>query len=221
MDDLNEKIKKGLEFYQEDGDLGDVRSELDARVDAMFEVSKSPKKKKSKGSMWMVLVLLLLLVLAGLYFMNAKSNAKEASTDEIFAAYYEPFPNIVNVTTRGEEGMVADGDIGFQQAMMLYDQGDFRGALSLMDESTEDATQLLYLGIAQLETNQSAAAVATLEQAMRLESEDVQDAAQWYLALAHLQNGNEASARKQLQEIVAMEKHYKKREAERILNEWN
>lgn len=217
MDDLNEKIRRGQELYREDGNPDNVKSELDARIDAMFDHAKGPGKKKPRGTTWLVLVLLLLMVLAGLYFMKSNADEPEVSTSEIFAANYEPFPNTINGQTRGEEGMISEGDVDFQQAMLLYEQGDYQEALGRMEGGSTDAVKLLYRGIALLETGQTEGAIQSLEQAVALADVEVQDAATWYFALAHVKAGNVSEAQIALEAIVQMDEHYKKKEAADIL----
>ena len=217
MDDLNEKIKRGQDLYREDGHTDDVKSELDARIDAMFDHAKGPGKKKPNGTTWLVLVLLLLMVLAGLYFMKNSADHQEVSTSEIFAANYEPFPNTINGQTRGEAGTIIEGEVDFQQAMLLYGQGNYQEALVYMEGITTDATKLLYRGIALLETNQNEAAIQSLEQSVALEDDEIQDAATWYLALAQVKAGNVSSAQVALEAILQMDEHYKKKEAADIL----
>lgn len=221
MDDLNEKIRRGQELYREDGNTDDVKSELDARIDGMFDHAKGPRKKKSSGTTWLVLVLLLLMVLAGLYFMKRQSDQPTVSTAEIFAAHYEPFPNTINGKVRGDVGRVSDRELDFQQAMLLYDQGDYQEALVYMEGLSIDAVNLIYQGIALLETEQTAAAIQTFDEAIGLRDEEVQDAACWYFALAHIKAGNKVQAQIALQRILQMDKHYKKKEAADILEQLN
>lgn len=217
MDDLNEKIRRGQELYREDGNPDDVKSQLDARIDAMFDHTKGPGKKKPNGTIWLVLVLLLLMVLAGLYFMKSTDDQSEFTTEEIFAANYEPFPNIINGQTRGEEGMISEEDVDFRQAMLLYEQGDFQAALGRMKSDSLDAFKLLYRGIALLETGQTEGAIQSLAQAVAIENEEIEDAVTWYLALAHVKAANVSEAQIALETIVQRDDHYKKKEAADIL----
>lgn len=217
MDDLNEKIRRGQELYREDGNQDDVKAELDARIDAIFGHSKGPGKKKPNGTIWLVLVLLLLMVLAGLYFMKNNPDEPEVSTSEIFAAHYEPFPNTINGQTRGEEGTIVEGEVDFQQAMLLYGRGDYQEALGRMEGVSMDAVMLLYRGIALLETGQTKAATQSFDQAIALENEEFQDAVIWYLALSQIKAGDIKEAQGTLQRIVQMDQHYKKKEAADIL----
>ena len=157
-------------------------------------------------------VITLILVPAVFLFTD-----KNPTSEELFIAYYEPYEEML--TSRGNSvdslGMLlADG-------MDAYNRGAYKLCSELLEsylaQQPEAHRVALYLGIAQLEINQQQSAESNFKRAQLDPSFKQQ--AQWYQALSYLKFKDRDKARDVLTAIAGSENHYRKSEAERLLND--
>ena len=139
----------------------------------------------------------LLLVLAGLFYFPSQSH---------FQAHFEPFENNLNQELElvlTEQGAAFDVQAlkTLQKGLQNYQQQDYKQAISLFEnylnpsENTYKQTAVkLYLSNAYLATSQTAKAIDLLQTMGSYE-------AQWYLALAYLQQADIPKAKKLLQKL--------------------
>ena len=135
---------------------------------------------------------------------------------ELYAQYFQPYPNVFEPTLRGsEEEAVSNRTLGFR----AYDQGDYTTASVLFKEALkekEDAGILLLLGNANL-------VLGNVEEAQNnfltlIKHFDELDAqAKLYLGLSYLKQGDSKKARLILQELSEPEATYSKK-AKELLN---
>lgn len=134
---------------------------------------------------------------------------------ELYATYYEPYPNVVNPAQRSE-GAATDAA---GQAMYFYEQGEFEKAIQLFTQepSLSDQAYRFYLGVSYLGSKNAQQAISILTPL----SEDAQFAFHepvlWYLGLAQLQTSKPELARETLQKVIAIGGDYKA-EAQAILD---
>ena len=142
------------------------------------------------------------LLLAGLgiggYYYLLENESSQ------FEAYYQPYPNIITETNRGD----ASAADQIQRAMQWYELGEYASAVAVFDSilasapaDTVQSSLLFYRGIAHLELNQTTQAIQDLDQAIENPNERLAEAAQWYLALAYLRAGQVTPAQEKLQAI--------------------
>lgn len=117
----------------------------------------------------------------------------------LFQQHFEPYPSIRPVV-RG------DSTNGGSKAMALYEAHDYEGALALLEDNRKrepnDPRVVFYAGLSRLALGQARQAIPDLEQVRRLEGNELQAPAEWYLALAHLRNQDQAEARSRLERIA-------------------
>ena len=114
-------------------------------------------------------------------------------------------PGDVELTVRGEPAKTSL-PAQLAAALDLADKGDIAGALSqLNDLSRANASSRqasLALGAVQLRAGQNAEAVATLDAARNLKSDqDIQDEVDWFLGIALVRTGDRGRARSLLESI--------------------
>lgn len=136
---------------------------------------------------------------------------------QLFAEYFEPYPNIIMPTVRG---VVENDSTVKAQAFRAYDQNDYELAIQLFEKlSTQDEAVLLYLGNSYLASGQPEKALLLFEKV--LNNYDVFDEqAEWYVAVSYLKLEEREKARAALQKVVARESSYKSK-AQLILDKLN
>lgn len=120
---------------------------------------------------------------------------KEGAEPDLFAKYFEPYPNVIMPTVRGNEN---EDSTTIQKAYRTYDQGDYTEAILLFEAvNPQDEGVLMYLGSSYLATGQAEKAIPILKK-LEAESGLFADEARWYLVLAYLQSGNKEQANRLL-----------------------
>ncbi|MCH7409792.1 tetratricopeptide repeat protein [Belliella sp. DSM 111904] len=138
---------------------------------------------------------------------------RDNSTMKLYQAFYTPAENISYPLTRGDQ------DDLINLAFSTYEEGDYEGAipyLKQLQEETGSADISLYIGSAHLALNQTADAIAQLNQKPNV-SYEFKYRFQWYLALAYLQADNVSDARKLLEDLIE-NGDYKVNAAESLLS---
>ncbi len=167
---------------------------------------------------WLVAASIIVLLGIGSLFYNSYNSHKP---EKIFAAYFEPYRNIVHPVERG----AGDGSIE-SKAFQAYENGKFYKAINLfnsIDYLEEDDSHNIdfYKGISLLAINKNKEAIdILLPIATDIEkgSYDLSQKANWYLALAYLNSKEIDKARSQFFMIANDAAFtYKKDEAKEIL----
>ena len=155
----------------------------------------------------------LLLLLGGiLLFWNPNPEL-----GELYAQHYAPYEDMILDRSEASEGT----EQLLIQGMEAYNRQEYplaeRHLQEYLAQSPEQYGAALYLGIAQLETNQLEAAEASFRRA----SQDIkfEQQAQWYLSLLYLKSEQMTKVRTALQAIADNAQHYKHREASTLLKD--
>lgn len=112
---------------------------------------------------------------------------RDKPSEELYAQYYQPYPNIIAPTVRGEADTSA-----IAKAFDAYDTENYELSAQLFDrlyESDKLSFALLYAGISYLEIEQTKTATQRFI-LLEAENSDLKDAVQWYLSLALLKDDN-------------------------------
>lgn len=151
------------------------------------------------------------LLLVAIFLFNTGPNSQE-----LYAAYYEPYPNVVNPIERSS-GVPTDAA---GKAMYFYEQGNFEEAISLFTQELPPSDQAyrFYLGVSYLGTEQPELAEETLQPLLRDEEGAFYEAALWYTGLAQLAKGLADPARETLEKVIDLRGEYI-REAQELLEE--
>lgn len=138
-----------------------------------------------------------------------------AKPEELYAQYFQVYPNVFEPTVRGNE--TADKR---RDAFGAYDRGDYKTAVILFDELLKEKEEpgiLILVGNANL-------MLGNIEQAQTnfltliKDFDDLDGQAKWYLGLSYLKQGNEKKARLILQELGDPEFTYSKKAKELLKN---
>ena len=149
-----------------------------------------------------------IFILIGVFVWLGKS-----STDDLYAEYYTPYPNVFEPTLRGNE--ITNERT---ETFAAYEQGDYKkaveGFLYILSDKKEPGVMLL-LANAQLSLGKTNDAISLLKDLIASYDElDMQ--AKWYLALCYLKSNNSQEAKKLLQQLEGTEITYASK-AKRLL----
>lgn len=137
--------------------------------------------------------------------------AESPSSAELFAANFEPYPNIAVDLTRGSEP--SPEEIAFT----AYENGDYLQAVDMIEALTDQPANRFYLAQAQLAQNEYTAAQKLLLPLASQVDFPLAQEANWYLALADLGLERNTEATQRLTSIVATEDHPFREKARALL----
>jgi tetratricopeptide (TPR) repeat protein len=135
-------------------------------------------------------------------FMNDFRNRP----DELFQAYFTPYPNMFEATTRSSEAV----DSKRKDAFQAYEQGDYQKAASLFKDLLKDkqeAGMILLLGNSNLILGNVDEAKENFI-ALNTDFDELDMQAKWYLSLCYLKSGETEKARAILKELGDTEISY-------------
>ncbi len=207
--------------YQDDDFVREVQFQQDLQVAAISNsrdelraimVSESPARTAAVGHpvrrnlyRWAAVAAILIIGLA-IYFMPKSLS----STEQIYAHYYEPFPNTLTPITKGEATEM--------DAYQMYEAGQYDDAIATLDaiENPIPGDQF-YLASAYLARGDLADAARSFRP-LELGSSNFQVPAKWYQALILIRQEKINDALQRLQEI-AQENHPLATRAENLIRD--
>ncbi len=133
-------------------------------------------------------------------------------TADLVAAYYVPYPNIINPVKMGEKSH-SHQEVE-KEAMRAYEAGDFMRAAELLEQlSMKSANQwwLFYLGNAYLGAKKgelASRAFLSLKKQPTFLNMGLSEQTDWYLALSYLQMDRKSEAKALLRPIQTSSKIY-------------
>jgi hypothetical protein len=161
-----------------------------AELKSFLKGIEIPKEKKNYR--WLAIaasfVGILFITIFSIYYSSEKSSTN------LYAAYFQPYPNEVAPIVRGQNSSSPNTD-----AFQAYEKEDYELSAKLFENISEDYA-LLYGGISNLEIGQTQKAINQLK-SLSLQNSNYQDVAEWYLALAYLKNNETEKAKKVLNSI--------------------
>ncbi|MEQ9438256.1 MAG: tetratricopeptide repeat protein [Cyclobacteriaceae bacterium] len=148
-----------------------------------------------------------LLVLAGWWFFMQQSPSPES----LYAAYFTPAAGLPTTLGYSENTDFAEG-------MVSYKMEEYAEAVQwwqpLLQADPTNDTLNYYLGVASLANEQAPEAIDYLTQVIETSSSVYNADAQWYLALAYLQNNEVEPAKALLTELSQREGAYREQSRE-------
>lgn len=142
---------------------------------------------------------ILLIVLSGIWVFTQKPDGKE-----LFAAYYQPYPNTIAPIVRGENNTIKDS---VYNAFAAYENKEYTVAsaqFNALYNSTGKSYFKIYEAVCLLALDKTQEAIQILTKNI-YEEEDTQIIKNWYLALAYIKQNNFANAKPLLQQVAATE----------------
>ncbi|MGV3586442.1 MAG: tetratricopeptide repeat protein [Adhaeribacter sp.] len=153
---------------------------------------------------------IILLVTSTLLFFNTKT-----SSEEIYTAYYTPYPIETFRSAPSENNLAAE-------AATAYKAGDYQRSISLYKQllaTTADEQALFYLGNAYLSAGLTQQAISTYETYLQQYQEFAPEA-KWYLGLSYTQANQDSKAKKLFQDLAANPENEYSNKAKEILKKY-
>lgn len=176
------------------------------------EAQQKSNKNVNRLGVGLVSIISIILVSFSYYYFKSSVGVK---SEQIFAEYFTPYPNVVAPITRSADGVKRDVFI----AMNYYDSMRYDEAIVEFDRLIEREEykneMLFYKAVALLAKGHSPEALMSfklIEQTSEFENQK-----KWYLALTYLDLGDLNQAKLVLDEIIT-DKSYFMIEAEELLN---
>ena len=180
---------------------------------------KMARRRNMRIRVFIAFLLLTMLLVALFYTMRPK-NVLNTSQDQIFAAYFEPYPSLSGQKNGGREVL----DV-LDKAMMAYEDGRYDLAINAFEQlekqdSVAGRQPRFYHALSLMASNQNEQAILLLEDMIEEESTLLTQPVEWYLALAYLK-GNRIEDAKLLLNSFAKKStsSFKQAEAASILQE--
>lgn len=200
--DNHRQLLKGLEI----GFNLELKSMLQ-KEEAKFKQApvKEPKRTKSFYILFGMAAAVSVLIVSVFVLQN-----RNLSNEQLFAQYYETYPNVEQPVSRSEKNV--------ENPYALYESGAYEKALlmfeDIIDEHSEDQAALFYAGISSMEMHNAEAAITYLNNSIDANQKKYTRPAYWYLALAYLDNGQPENAKNTLDNLVSGEDKYAARATE-------
>ncbi|HPA35611.1 MAG TPA: hypothetical protein PLA16_04550 [Chitinophagales bacterium] len=156
---------------------------------------------------------IILVVFAALIFALIRPD-----TDDLYASYYEPFPNLEKPTTRDKTATDLPA-----KAFYAYDTENYATAAALFDQIyTQQAADyaILYEGLSYMELGKFRQAIQTFELFDFEKQNNYTHTISWYLALCYLKNQQTERAKFLLEEVSHSDSQFKASSTE-LLEELN
>lgn len=186
---------------EERQEIKSLFSNLEIQTVTASEESR-PKKTETKVISirpWLVAASVILLLGLGSWLLFF--NDSDLNTDQLYAANFTPYENVVHPIERGEQ--LEDLKT---QAFTAYEDADFTLALELFKElqiQQADPYIAFYEAIVLMQLNKHQEAIPLLEGYIENDGQ-LKDRATWYLALAFLKQNEIGKSRAQLEKLVKM-----------------
>lgn len=182
------------------------RQKLKAKLQK-FETESSGRKRRNRKT-WIPIAAAILILIGVVSIFNSK----QTSNSDLFAEYFEPYPNTVAPLVRGENA--ADNKT---EAFKAYESGDFKSAsifFNRLFETNSEEYARFYEAVALMADRQFEASKTIF--ASSVWSEEYSEKANWYLALNYLHLEQNKNARTILENIVEA-KSYQHENAKKLL----
>jgi len=231
--DMTEHERKAFEkqLFQDDELKRSVEVQRDIYLGINFHFQESLKNKLQKeetnpsgfdtrkqgNQRWLIQAMsvaasLTLLLGVGYWFLNS-----QVTPEDLYAANYQPYPNIVNPVERS--GALPQDQLG--EAMMAYEQGNYEAAIETFEKQfdTLKPSYSFYFALCLLEVGESKRAAATLEEVVTSQDETFYLPALWYESLAYLQDHQTQKAQQTLETLLEQENSTYHDRARKILDQ--
>lgn len=177
--------------------------------EALKEKLRLQEKEKKTDLTWLYAAASLLLIIGVAFWFTGYQNN---STEKLYLANFEPYPNTVEPLVRSESKNTMR-----TRAFIAYEEKDFKNAVALFNKlyiQTEEDYAKFYSAMCYMELNEIKKASEILSNTSWTPA--YQDKANWYLALCKLSLDQKNEARTLLQAIIKNSK-FKTAQAKSLL----
>jgi hypothetical protein len=189
----------------------DFKAEFEFQKKAKVAVSLSERKKlksqlndienslkqKNNNKIWLSIAasILIFLSLGSIFVWNSS-----AKNDNLYADFYETFPNIEAPTTRGESTLNVKS-----KAFFAYDSKEYKKAKELFSEiykAEKTDYAIFYIGLSEMELNEHKKAINTFSLFEGDAHNNFYYYVKWYKSLCYLKENDMENCKKLLIEVA-------------------
>lgn len=171
-----------------------------------------PRLATSRSRKWLALVASLLLLVAATWWW-VQASASTTLGAETFAAHFSPHRNLAVNITRASEMTSPE-----ERAYAAYEAANWSEAAKAIAALPPSPLHDFYRAQIALQEEEASQAVQLLSELVQTDF-PLQQEAQWYLALAYMQQNQSEQAARWLQRILAVPDHPYQKEAKQLLQE--
>lgn len=188
---------------------------ISVKKDNLRSRLKSLEQPKKKTNYYAIAIAASIILALGVFALLQPKTTQ--SNAQLFAAYFEPYDNIIVPASRGDE--VTDAK---SKAFRAYDLKNYAIASQQFESlyaSTNTSYYLFYQAVCELQLGETDNAISHLKAHQQF-TDKLSPQTNWYLALAYLKKGHTEDAKIVLQQIREKQT-YQYEAAEAILKEMN
>lgn len=144
-------------------------------------------------------------------------NNTDINTQELYAAYYEPYDNVVHPIERGNK--LEDLK---SRAFLAYEKEDYELAITLFEKLNQQSTDgyiNFYNAIVLMQLERHKEAIPLFKNYISSKGE-LSDRAHWYLALSYLKTNTIGNAKNELDSLIKL-KGFKQEDAKALRDQLN
>jgi len=218
--EFDELLKSDIDFEKEVIFQTNIKKAVKKEDDIRFrsliseiEVKTNKSIRKPNYAKWLVAASI--VVLLGLTYFFTQNN--DASTDELFTSYFEPYRNVIQPIERGDNQQDTK-----TLAFMAYEKGDYENAIKLFSKlyaENKESYYLFYKANALLKLEKADEAIPLLLEHLKTK-DTLTEKTNWYLALAYLKLNDKNNAKKALKKVIDDGK-FKTNEAKELLKKFD
>ena len=198
---LVEQEKVLIAAIRYDGAVGDLKYLEDLEQKLQKETPLRLSSGSGKWYYYAAAAVIGIAVVAAVFMTTFKDNP-----DELYQAYFAPYPNMFEPTTRSAES----DDSRRNEAFQAYEQKDYKKAATLFSELLKDNREpglLLLLGNSNMMIGNVEEAKENFI-ALNTEFDELDIQAKWFLSLCYLKSGETEKASAILKELGDTEISY-------------
>lgn len=197
---------------------GQVRDFLEKKDQEMGPVKEPGGKQIKIGRLqWMYGVAAAIILFVVGYILLQITFSSSPTSAELFEAYYEPYPNLIEAQQRGESNKSMEE---LDMAISNYESGNYMEAaagFSRLDDKEKEGLVWLYEGISYIESDSIDQAIASLKEARKREV-TLEWQCQWYQGLAYLKFDHNNEAKIIFEKLTVSDNPFRDRST-KILNQ--
>jgi hypothetical protein len=175
------------------------RQNMKSKFEEWEQESGVSSESLSKSIYWKLAIAASVVLAIGLLFFVFQNPSNE----ELFLAYYEPYPNYEYTITRNE---ISNGELLKANAFSAYDQANYAVAAKRFSEILEkDKNNIpvrFFRASSLINLKEYEKCMRDFEIVSASQHEFYSDAATWYLALVFIKSSNTEESKKQLGKIL-------------------
>lgn len=202
-------LKRGINEYSYQQFAGKMKEWEDELL-----LDKDEKSVPLNKKWYMLAASVVILILSVISFTQLTGDL---SSEEIFASNFEPYPDII--TDRGAGRQLLN------EGLYKYESGEYEAAIKdlrkYLADNSEKKEVLFYLGQSYLANGETSKALDIFNSLTEAEDFKLQEANEWYRALAYIKMENTKTAQKILQLIQGNTDHAYRERSEKLLEKLN